>query len=200
MTVSLGYTVATLNDLKALPTEELLTGYKKEVISFKSDYIYDSSSTEEADDINIIIPNSNVGRWYRAYQNILDSNRRLQSPITNEFLLNTQISVNEDFTTNFNMCKVYILLEVTCITPIRIRFYINNTYRLNDLDRAIGVLPIGDVGVLFEGITSLSQTTINLNPIVLGRCLTSDIPVTITNLSGFSTSALSVIITYIPLI
>lgn len=117
---------------------------------------------------------------------------------TNTFSLSLADGAN--YETTLPLSQKYILTSVTCTIPIRIRFYLNSTYQTNDLGRSIGISPTGDVGLLFEGITSTTWTTINLTPIVIGIASSANIPVTITNVSGNTITSLLLSVTYIQLL
>lgn len=65
MPVTAGYSIADINALKAISTVDLVDGYTRKVISEKAWYMYLTTGTDTSDNLNIVTPNSNVGRWYR---------------------------------------------------------------------------------------------------------------------------------------
>jgi len=65
MPVKIGYAIADISTLKALPTVDLLTGYGRLVTSVSSWFIYNSTSTATSDDVTVLLPSSGVGRWFK---------------------------------------------------------------------------------------------------------------------------------------
>lgn len=65
MTASTGYAVADITELKAIDNTIRTTGYVRSVTSEKSFFVFIESSSDTADDVNIIQPTTGSGRWYK---------------------------------------------------------------------------------------------------------------------------------------
>ena len=65
MPVIAGYSLSNINALKAIPTVDLVEGYSRKVISERCWYMYLPTGTDVADNVNVVTPNSGVGRWYK---------------------------------------------------------------------------------------------------------------------------------------
>jgi len=65
MPVQAGYSIADITALKAVATVELIEGYSRKVISEKCWYMYSPTATDTSDNLNVVTPNSGVGRWFR---------------------------------------------------------------------------------------------------------------------------------------
>lgn len=139
------------------------------------------------------------GIFYDLYSSLNVSTTTSILTSTTAFSFSVGLSNNANFTSTIALAPKYVLTKVTCGTPVRIRFYLNSTYQTNDLGRVVGTAPTGDVGLLFEGITSNTWNVINLAPLVFGWCSTANIPCTISNLSGATISTLTLVVNYIQL-
>lgn len=86
------------------------------------------------------------------------------------------------------MATGYRVSKIQTDVPARVRLYATAAQRDADVSRAIGTDPTGDHGLLLEYVTTASQLTGTLTPVVDGYSLESTpstgIPITITNLSG----------------
>ena len=64
MTYSVGYSVATKADLKALATTDMVNGYVRSVTEERAWYVYISSATDAEASPRILTPASGTGRWF----------------------------------------------------------------------------------------------------------------------------------------
>lgn len=65
MTVKIGYSIADISAIKALPTALLLDGYTRLCRSVNAWFSYNPTSTATADDVSILLPASGTGRWLK---------------------------------------------------------------------------------------------------------------------------------------
>lgn len=122
--------------------------------------------------------------------------------VTKSFTFAENIAVNANYSTAIEIAKVYQLLQVNCSIPVRLRIYLSESQQLSDLSRQVGAFPADSNGLIFEGITSLNNPTINLSPIITGYNLedSRDGYITITNLSPNLLASLEFSLTYLPLV
>lgn len=73
MTVKIGYSIADISAVKALPTALLTTGYARLVRSVNAWFSYSSVSVATANDVSVLLPASGVGRWLRVKADVDDS-------------------------------------------------------------------------------------------------------------------------------
>lgn len=95
-----------------------------------------------------------------------------------------EIPNNGNDTGSVSISTRYQLVQITTDVPARVRLYTGTAKRDADINRPIGTDPVGNHGLIFEFVSSPSLLTADLSPLVDGFCNISDIPYTITNLSG----------------
>lgn len=95
-----------------------------------------------------------------------------------------EIPNNGNDTGSVSISTRYQLVQITTDVPARVRLYTDTIKRDADINRPIGTDPVGNHGLIFEFVSSPSLLTADLSPLVDGFCDISDIPFTITNLSG----------------
>lgn len=95
-----------------------------------------------------------------------------------------EIPNNANDTGSVSISTRYQLVQITTDVPARVRLYTDTAKRDADISRPIGTDPVGNHGLIFEFVSSPSLLTADLSPLVDGFCDISDIPFTITNLSG----------------
>lgn len=100
-------------------------------------------------------------RVYRTFQRVILSSSDGTTG-TQTFL------ANETLTGEIDFANMYYVLKITTLFPARVRFYIRFSYRDQDLNRAIGVDPTGDHGLLLEFVSTTGNLTKYLTPAVLG--------------------------------
>jgi len=114
----------------------------------------------------------------------------------------TSLADNATFTGTISLAKTYTLLKITTNIPARVRIYDTVANRSADLSRPVGTPHAENSGLILEYVTTLGILSATLSPLVDGTSLettpTSNIPISITNLSG-STDTVTVTFTYIPL-
>lgn len=98
--------------------------------------------------------------------------------------LSSEIPNNANDTGSVSISTRYQLVQITTDVPARVRLYTDIVKRDADINRPIGTDPVGNHGLILEFISTLSLLSADLSPIVDGFCDISDIPFTITNLSG----------------
>lgn len=113
-------------------------------------------------------------------------------------LLSNAIPNNANATGTVSISTRYQLLQLTTNIPARVRLYTDTSKRDADISRPIGTDPVGNHGLIFEFVSSLSLLNADLSPLVDGFCDISDIPFTITNLSG-SNNTIDVTLNHIKL-
>jgi lysophospholipase L1-like esterase len=98
------------------------------------------------------------------------------------------------------IAKSYRLLKITTDKPARVRLYDTAAHRTADVARSSSVDPTGEHGCYLDLVTGLSSLTKTLSPQVDGSNFetipVSDIPITVTNLSG-TTGTVTVTVSFI---
>jgi len=124
------------------------------------------------------------------------------SRLTSSFYVSS-FSANSRILSSIQLSKTFILLQLITYFPTRVRLYTASKYQQADINRAIGLTPTGDHGVIFDGVSNAGLLTINLAPIVVGSSLelipTAFIPCTVDNLSSSNITDFSFDIAYLPL-
>ncbi|HYW20325.1 MAG TPA: hypothetical protein VE956_13645 [Nodularia sp. (in: cyanobacteria)] len=89
--------------------------------------------------------------------------------------------------------KTFEILQVSTNALSRIRIYNNATYQINDEGRSMETEAIGDVGLLFEGVTSNAYSIINLSPITIVSAIpvSEQIAITINNISSLAVASIT---------
>ncbi|QLE46337.1 hypothetical protein FD723_39700 (plasmid) [Nostoc sp. C052] len=133
---------------------------------------------------------------------VTNGNSSVLAKVTKNFTLDENIAINANYSTSIEIAKVYQLLQLNCSTPARFRIYLSESRQILDSNRQIGNFPTNESGLIFEGFTSSSNSTIDLCPIATGYNLddTSNSYITITNLSETSVTSLEFSLTYLPLV
>ena len=92
----------------------------------------------------------------------------------------------------------YRLLKVETDVAARVRVYDSTAHRTADASRAIGTDPTGVHGVILDLVTTVSDLSWWLSPVVDGYTAdsTDSVPLTITNLSG-GTDTVTIIFTWV---
>lgn len=84
--------------------------------------------------------------------------------------------------------RIALLIRMATNAPARVRFYRTAAQRDADLMRPIGTAPVGSIGLIFEGVTTVGTLAIDSerNPMAVnGEAIpTSNIFISVTNLSG----------------
>ena len=96
----------------------------------------------------------------------------------------SEIANNETETGTVVVSSLYQLLQISIDKASRVRIYTDGLKRDEDILRPIGTDPVGNHGLLFEFVGDASFLQADLTPTVMGFATTSDIPFSITNLSG----------------
>lgn len=96
------------------------------------------------------------------------------------------------------LSKSYAISKIQTDRACRVRMYADSTTRDADISRAAGTAPTGDHGLFLDVVSTADHLTWWVTPAAIGRCATSAVPITITNLSG-STAAVQVILTSLSL-
>jgi hypothetical protein len=100
---------------------------------------------------------------------------------------------NDTRSINFDGHKGYNLYSINVDGGAAwLRLYTNNASRTLDASRNINVDPANDAGVIVEVVTTISNQTIRLSPAIMGYNdedpPTANIPATLTNLSGYTST------------
>lgn len=92
----------------------------------------------------------------------------------------------------------YRLLKIQTDVPARVRVYDSLASRTNDTNRAIGTDPTGAHGVILDFVTTVTNLTWWLNPVVDGYTTAGDdtVPMLVANLST-GTTTVTVTLTWI---
>lgn len=107
-----------------------------------------------------------------------------------------------DSTQSVAIGKGCFVLRIETSAPAWIRVYSSAAHQTADLSREQTTDPTGEHGVLLEAITTISNLTLDLSPAAICYSLEAapgaTVPITITNLSG-GTSTITAILTVLPL-
>lgn len=115
-----GYAVATLADLKAIPSTIRSQGYTKLVVALQSWFVFLSSDTSSADDINIVAPTSGTGRWFKTKSFTLSTDVINLSEFVQDALANCFTSTEFDITYNDPTNTLTITFKSASITNAHI--------------------------------------------------------------------------------
>lgn len=111
------------------------------------------------------------------------NNQRIISSVTT-----TNLASNENYLSGIAIAKSFVLVKASSNKPTRIRLYSKADKQAQDLNRNIGVKPLGQHNLILEVVTALNSLNHALSPQVIGaNCEdipVSLIPITITNLSS----------------
>lgn len=111
------------------------------------------------------------------------NNQRIISSITT-----TNLASDENYLSGIAIAKSFILVKVSSSRPTRIRLYSRGDKQAQDLNRNIGVKPVGQHNLILELLTVSNRLNYALSPQAIGASCedipVSLIPITITNLSN----------------
>lgn len=98
MPAKIGYSVATITDLKNISSDTRTTGYIRSVTSERAWFIFIESATDTADNINVIAPTTGTGRWFKLFALVLPENipglvEYIQDAVANSYLLSNILDV-----------------------------------------------------------------------------------------------------------
>ena len=94
--------------------------------------------------------------------------------------------------------KLFSLYIIETSVAVRVRLYVDTVSQIADETRSVGTDPSIDVGVIVDAVTTPSSLILKVAPAILGAANSSNIPITVTNLSG-SSSAVTVTLSAIAL-
>lgn len=105
------------------------------------------------------------------------------SPITAN---HTTVSLAESAIekSTISLGRSYGISKIQTDIPARVRLYVNTATQNADESRVIGVLPVGNHGVILDVVTVADALTWFITPSVMGRNDTASVPISITNLSN----------------
>lgn len=110
------------------------------------------------------------------------NNHRIISSITT-----TNLAMNENYLSGIAIAKTFVLVKASSNKPTRIRLYSRADKQAQDLNRNIGVKPVGQHNLILELLTASDRLNYALSPQFTAGSgediAVSSIPITITNLS-----------------
>jgi hypothetical protein len=95
-------------------------------------------------------------------------------------------------------CVAYRVYRVSADVASRVRAYTTTAKRDADVSRAIGVVPTGDHGLIFDVIGSADVLSLDMSPVPEGWLpgTIGQVPITVDNTSG-ATSVVNITVTYV---
>jgi len=101
-------------------------------------------------------------------------------------------------TSTIAMSRSYAVSKVQTSVAARVRLYATTEKRDADISRAPGNAVFGNHGLYLDVVTTAGELIWFVTPVAIGRCDTSAVPITVTNLSG-STNSVTITLTTLSL-
>lgn len=114
-----------------------------------------------------------------------------------------QLDPNATENGTIKLGQAFELLKIQSSVPARIRLYSSQAALAADQNRKVATDPLPGQGVIFDGVTTQQQPSINCSPVVKGANLevaqTDSISLSVTNL-GSTKSTISLVFIFIPIL
>lgn len=108
----------------------------------------------------------------------------------------SSLAVSGENQGSVTLAKSYRLLQVAVSLAARVRLYDRAAKQTADATRQIGSVPTGDHGVVCDFVCTTGLLTVNATPPIIGSSMettpSTSIPITVDNLSGATSTGISV--------